>query len=584
MYYPTSLCAFIRTPASQAALSQLRAARNPRLARSVRRQTTQTPTSRRAGDISDAFASLSGQEFRPLAPEYAELKTRLLRGNEDAVRQSWDRLLEVLRQEIALIVDQGSNVIPQIDFTDIENAPGTFSSEFKKRGVAVVRGVVGEREALGWKEDLREYIRQNPQTKGKLRQSDPFPPDVCIIYSSTPAFPPENPQVFELYWSRAQLLARAHPNMLKTQSFLMSYWHSANPDAPVSTKHPISYCDRLRMRLPGDARFALGPHVDGGSVERWDERGYGLGKVYDHIWKGQWEKFDPWETSCRLPVVSDLHGGVGSCTAFRMLQGWMSLSTAGPFQGTLLVNPLLAHATAYYLLRPFFSPKRGVVEPGAQSASEAITSSRDFLAADNWALDTQQTSWLQGATPGQGQELSHLLHPHLELQRTMVHAPTVRPGDYVAWHCDTIHAVDKVHAGTSDSSVLYIPACPLTEFNADYLVRQRDKFVKGFPSPDFGGGVGESEHVGRVRVEDMEGLVGEEGCRAMGLGQWDSDAEGLSLGEREVLDRANKILGFMTSFLVFSFSSFFFFFFSLLLGSSLLKTKRRKSVVFMSAQ
>ncbi|KAF2638254.1 DUF1479-domain-containing protein [Massarina eburnea CBS 473.64] len=482
---------------------------------------TQPRTSRRAGDISDAFASLSGQEFKPLTPEYAELKARLIKGNEDAVRQSWNRLLEDLRKEIPLIVEQGSNVIPQIDFKDIDNAPEKFSKELKERGVAVIRGVVGEKEALGWKEDLREYIRQNPQTK---------------------AFPAENPQVFELYWSRVQLLARAHPNMLKTQSFLMSYWH-ADPQSPVSTRHPISYCDRLRMRLPGDARFALGPHVDGGSVERWDERGYGLGKVYDSIWKGKWEEFDPWETSCRLPVVPDLHQGVGSCTAFRMFQGWMSLSTTGPSEGTLLVNPLFAKATAYYMLRPFFSPKQGV-EPGAQTASEAVTSSLDFLAADNWEMDTEQTSWVQGATPGHGQELSSLLHPHLALQETMVHMPVVRPGDYVAWHCDTIHAVDKIHAGKSDSSVLYIPASPMTEDNAKYLVRQREQFVNGIPSPDFGGGVGESEHVGRIRVEDMEGLVGVEGCRAMGLKEWDSDAEGLTPGEREVLDRANKVLGF----------------------------------------
>ena len=50
--------------------------------------------------------------------------------------------------------------------------------------------------------------------------------------------------------------------MLKTQKFLMSYWHSINPHIPISTQHPISYADRLRMRLPGDAKFALGPHVD----------------------------------------------------------------------------------------------------------------------------------------------------------------------------------------------------------------------------------------------------------------------------------------------------------------------------------
>lgn len=42
-----------------------------------------------------------------------------------------------------------------------------------------------------------------------------------------------------------------------------------------------------------------------------------------------------------------------------------------------------------------------------------------------------------------------------------------------------IHAVDKTHAGVADSSVMYIPACPLTETNARYLVRQREAFLQG---------------------------------------------------------------------------------------------------------
>lgn len=323
----------------------------------------------------------------------------------------------------------------------------------------------------------------------------------------------------------------------------MSFWHSADPSAAISTQHPTSYADRLRMRQPGDAKFALGPHVDGGSVERWDERGYGLGGVYNAIWDGQWERFDPWEASCRLPVVSDLHQGVGACSMFRMCQGWLSLSTTAPNEGTLLVNPLLAKATAYYLLRPFFSPRRGV-PAGAQTATAAVTASADFLSPANWTLDPAPSAWLQGAHPGHGQELSPLLHPHLDLARSMVHVPTVRPGDYVAWHCDAIHAVDRVHAGRADSSVLYIPACPLTERNAEYLVRQRDAFVQGVPSPDFGGGEGESRHVGKVKVEEVEELIGEEGARAMGLKEWDSTKDGLAAGEKEAMDRANKVLGF----------------------------------------
>lgn len=519
------------------ALRTIRSRTSLRCASNIRTAVTQAQ--KRAGDISDAFASLSGQEFTPLNPEYADLKSRLIKGYESEVRESWERLLRDLREEIPHIVELGSKVIPEIAFKDLDNAPETFNNELRKRGVAVIRQVVPEQEALQWKEDLREYIRKNPQTKGMYQTT---PGDFSGL-TKEQAFPADNPQVFELYWSKTQLLARGNPNLLKTHRFLMSYWHSLNPHTPLSTKHPISYADRLRMRLPGDAKFALGPHVDGGSVERWDEEGYGLGKVYDAVWKGKWEEFDPWEASCRLPVVSDLHQGVGACSAFRMFQGWMSLSNTKPFEGTLLVNPLLAKATAYYLLRPFFSPKRGV-EPGAQTASEATTNSDDFLASDNWEMDTTQNSWVQGATPGHGQELSHLLHPHLNLQKSMIHMPEVRPGDYVAWHCDTIHAVDKTHAGKSDSSVLYIPACPMTEDNANYLLRQREEFINGTPSPDFGGGVGEAEHVGRVLPEDMPQLVGEEACRAMGLAEWDSGERNLTPGEKVILDRANKILGF----------------------------------------
>lgn len=130
-------------------------------------RTAATQAQKRAGDISDAFASLSGHDFKPLTPEYADRKGRLIKGHEKAVRESWERLLRDLREELPLIVELGSKVIPEIDFKDIDDAPETFSSELRKRGVAVIRGVVSEQDALQWKDDLREYIRQNPQTKGK---------------------------------------------------------------------------------------------------------------------------------------------------------------------------------------------------------------------------------------------------------------------------------------------------------------------------------------------------------------------------------------------------------------------------------
>lgn len=209
---------------------------------------------------------------------------------------------------------------------------------------------------------------------------------------------------------------------------MMSQWHSKSPDALISTSHPVSYADRLRIRQPGDAGFALGPHVDGGSLERFEEHGYGLGKVYDRIWQGRWEEYDPWESSCRLPVVSDLYNGAGACSMFRCFQGWLAMSTTAPGEGTLLVNPLIKNATAYYLLRPFFEARKAPI-PGPEAAF-------NFLDSENWQLEERPTSMIQGAYPSHCQELSSLLHPHLELDETMVHVPEVRPGDYVAWHCD----------------------------------------------------------------------------------------------------------------------------------------------------
>lgn len=67
--------------------------------------------------------------------------------------------------------------------------------------------------------------------------------------------------------------------------------------SPVSLLTPLTYADRLRIRHPGDAKFALGPHMDGGSVERWEDPEYRM--VYDEILKGRWEEFDAWNIGAR---------------------------------------------------------------------------------------------------------------------------------------------------------------------------------------------------------------------------------------------------------------------------------------------
>jgi hypothetical protein len=375
-----------------------------------------SPKAKREGDISDAFASLSGA--RPQLPaEYLDIKRQLARGNEAGIKAGWTRLLAALREENALVAREGSRVVPSLEFARLDEDLAAFHAELKKRGVGVIRGVIPEAEARAYKSEIEEYVRQNPHTR---------------------AFPQSDPQVFELYWSAPQLKARSHPNMLRVHAALLQrLWRVADAASPVSLKQTISYADRLRIRQPGDAHFALGPHVDGGSVERWEPHGYGLGGVYDAVWRGDWDQgYDPWDASARLAAVVDNHNGLGACSAFRAFQGWLSMSTTAAREGTLMVNPLLRLSTAYMLLRPFFRAKR---ERSEGPAAAATMDAAEFLADDNWEYceGDALTSELHGAFPGVGQELSDVLHPHLELDRAMVHVPAVRPGDFVVWHCDS---------------------------------------------------------------------------------------------------------------------------------------------------
>jgi hypothetical protein len=58
----------------------------------------------------------------------------------------------------------------------------------------------------------------------------------------------------------------------------------------VSFEHALTYGERLRIRQPGDRSFTLGPHVDGGSIERFEDP---LSRqAYKEVFEGRWEQYD----------------------------------------------------------------------------------------------------------------------------------------------------------------------------------------------------------------------------------------------------------------------------------------------------
>lgn len=197
----------------------------------------------------------------------------------------------------------------------------------------------------------------------------------------------------------------------------------------------------------------------------------------------------------------------------------MSLSHTSTGEGTLRLVPELKLSTAYQLLRPY------------------------FILGEQFD-DT--TPLFPGARPGSLQFLpTKELHPHLYMEKTMVGIPPVRPGDYVFWHCDLIHEVDKFHPGTRDSSVSYNGCVPLCPYNLENLVKMRESFSSVLPPSDFEKYEhGELEKDHEDHGAKRENILSIEGLRALGLEPFDVHEQGLTRGQREMRQLANERLGF----------------------------------------
>jgi hypothetical protein len=398
--------------------------------------------------------------------------------------------------------------IPTVSYDQVLAHDAAAIKRIKACGTAVVTDVVPHAQAQKWLREVEEYVTANPQVKG---------------------FPAEDKQVFEVYWSKPQLEARSHPRSVAVQKALLGLFApslAAAPDTKVSLTQPLTYCDRLRVRHPGDARFALGPHMDGGSVERWEDPMYR--SVYERILAGKWDEYDAFEIEHRVRANQNLYEGPGACGVFRAFQGWTSLSSTGPGEGTLRVYPFLKEMTAYTLLRPLFKER---------SPRAALTHDQ-YLSPENWELD-MSTPAFPNAPCGRAQEFSDASHPHLQVGRSVVSIPRVEPGDQAWWHADVIHAVEPEHRGKGPSAVMYIPAVPLTELNARYVRDQRAAFEARIPPPDFPGGEGETTFTGTGTPSD---LVSTDARRSMGLEEVEITAD--LPGDRAARSASNEILGF----------------------------------------
>lgn len=92
---------------------------------------------------------------------------------------------------------------------------------------------------------------------------------------------------------------------------------TASSTTPISLRNPVLYADRCRERRPGDESFALGPHTDSGTIERWEDPNYS--SVYRQI-VTRWEDYDPWNIDGRVEANTDMYDSPGGSSVFRTFQ------------------------------------------------------------------------------------------------------------------------------------------------------------------------------------------------------------------------------------------------------------------------
>ena len=380
-----------------------------------------------------------------------------------------------MKAEVSLIEDlvrDGKAVIPEVNYEAIQNdqVDETIVASIKHRGCAVIRSVFPKSQVEEWNDELVEYITANgyyEQCQGKAHLDQYF----STLQSG-------KPQVFGIYWSRPQMLARQDERMAKTKAWLNNLWGTKdNGSLGIDPDRECTYADRIRRREPGDNTFGLSPHTDAGSIERWIDKEYQ--KVYRHVFSGNWRDYDPFDAKYRTEISEIPSPAVSH--VFRTFQGWTALTEQGPNDGTLKLIPIVRNIV-YTLYRAL--------------------------------LDDVPENSLCGASPGRALDTNPEWHD-LPL-RALVSIPLLYPGDTIWWHPDLTHAVEGHHAGNNFSNVMYIGASPLCKKNSDYLKIQGERFLSGESAPDFSAEDYEVNYNGRATLDDLTDL----GKKQMGFMPW----------------------------------------------------------------
>lgn len=403
------------------------------------------------------------QTSSDIASFIAQTKRELARNHD--LDKAFQGVRDTLRTAVDEVVDAQARtaaVVPEVAYSAVRDGKVDRQdiAAIRQRGCVIIKDVFARQQAEEWNTELGDYLDTNRYlevARDKAGLDDYFGD-----------LQDARPQIYGVYWSRPQVMARQAESMARTKRFLNGLWDIKAPAGPEFDPNlDYTYADRTRRRAPGDTTLGLSPHIDAGSYERWVDPAFQ--KIYASIFAGDLDSYDPWRAAYRTQTREFASPAVSSM--FRTFQGWTALSEQGPGDGTLELLPI-ANAIAYLLLR--------ALQPD--------------VAEDELCL----------AKPGRALGIDAQWHP--DLMPGIVPIQTVSPGDTVWWHPDVVHAVGNEHHGKDYANVIYIGASPVCNKNRAYALRQSASFMSGRSAPDFAAEDYEVDFKGRATLDDLTEL------------------------------------------------------------------------------
>ncbi len=384
---------------------------------------------------------------------------------------NFKKIEKYIQKEVAIIKESKDSIIPEIEFKDISIKDQTIiKDKVFKRGCVIIRNVFDKKKVKELNEDLDKYVLENNYFEDQKKKIG-----IDKYFSDLKS---GKPQIFGLYWSKAQSEIRHSKEMETVKKWLNNLWNYSYEGKNVfDPNRELVYADRVRRREPGDDTLGLSPHCDAGSIERWTDKAYQ--KIYNDIFSDNFENFNPYDAKYRDETIEFESPAVAH--VFRTFQGWTALTEQGPNDGTLQLIPIVK-GMSYVLTRAL--------------------------------LDDVPENELCGSKAGKALSINEKYHSLL--LEGLVSIPKMKPGDTIWWHPDVVHAVEEKHQGKNYSNVVYVGATPFCKKNIDYIKKQSKKFIEGKSPPDFAPEDYEVNYKGRVKVNDLSELA----KKQLGLIDW----------------------------------------------------------------